>query len=164
MPDLSASKEKKKLIDALGSLISYAESKGISRGEILGNISSEEKKIPLSAFEKLPGLEGAVKYLRENCALSNTEVSKMLMRSGKTTWASYERAKAQMPERISEESEFFIPAEEFSNRKFSVLENAVAYLRMQGLSTKKIAAALKKNYQTIWTIQARIQRKNAKKY
>jgi DNA-binding NarL/FixJ family response regulator len=139
MPDLSASKEKKKLIDALGSLISYAESKGISRGEILGNISSEEKKIPLS-------------------------VSKMLMRSGKTTWASYERAKAQMPERISEESEFFIPAEEFSNRKFSVLENAVAYLRMQGLSTKKIAAALKKNYQTIWTIQARIQRKNAKKY
>jgi DNA-binding CsgD family transcriptional regulator len=69
-----------------------------------------------------------------------------------------------MSERISEESEFFIPTEEFSNRKFSVLENAVAYLRMQGLSTKKIAAALKKNYQTIWTIQARIQRKNAKKY
>ena len=162
MPELQLPEERKKLIEALGSLISYAESRGISKNEIF-SISQKTCLVPARAFRKLPGLEAVVKYLRENCGLENTDIAILLSRSGKTVWASYERAKRAMPEKIPDSNDFLIPAEEFGNRRLSILENAVSCLKRQGLKNSRIAEILGKSYGTVWTIASRAERKNARK-
>jgi len=159
MSEIQLPADRRKLVEALSSLISYAESIGIAREELLS--SGKKYAVPASAFRHLPGLEAVVKYLRENCALENIEIAELLSRSIKTVWASYERAKKVMPGRIPDSSEFLIPADEFANRRLSILENVVYFLKREGLNTKKIAEILGKDYKTIWTIARRAEIKNA---
>jgi len=106
-------------------------------------------------------LETIVKYLKEEHNLGYAEISRLLNRSSKTIWITYQRAKKKMPKKLVGKSQILIPVEIFQNRKFSVLETLVSHLKQeQGTSYKEIAKLINRNYRTILTVYRRFRKKN----
>ena len=122
----------------------------------------KENVLPIFIFNSsLSALETIVKYLKEEHNLSYAEISRLLNRSNKTIWITYQRAKKKMPKEFKGRSDVFIPVEIFQNRKFSVLENLVSYLKQeQGISYKDIAKLINRNYRTVLTVHRRFKKKN----
>ncbi|MEM3690653.1 MAG: hypothetical protein QXZ40_02925, partial [Candidatus Micrarchaeia archaeon] len=56
-------------------------------------------------------------------------------------------------------SKVLIPLSVFSQRKRSLMENAVSYLKKEGMSIIEIAKEMRKSYQDIWTIAKRAEKK-----
>ena len=106
-----------------------------------------EKKsdeIPLCIFDndKLSSLEAIVKYLKEDVGLRLKKIAKILNRSQKTIWSTYDNATI------------------FQNRAFSVLESIVMHLKgYYGLTYHQIAVLMHRNDRTIWTTYNRTKRK-----
>lgn len=120
----------------------------------------EEIQIPISIFKSnLAPLESLIKYLKENLNLSYNKISILLNRSNKTIWSSYNLVSKK--EKFSiKKSEILIPISIFSDRKFSILESLVQYLKSQEISFKQISDLLQKDYRTIWTCYSRAKKKN----
>lgn len=121
----------------------------------------EEIQIPISIFKtNLAPLESLVKYLKENLNYSHKKISFLLNRSNKTIWSSYNSAIRKKTEKfIIKKPKFLTPLSVFSNRKFSILESLVSYLKSQQLSFKQISNLLQKDYRTIWTVYNRAKKK-----
>ncbi len=148
--------------------ILFSRLKSLSKPEKLEVISFlteqlKENVIPLFIFknDSLSALEAIVKYLKEEYNLSYIKISKLLNRSNKTVWITYQRAKKKMPKKLAGKSQILITVEIFQNRKFSVLESLVSYLKQeQGISYKEIAKLINRNYRTILTVYRRFRKKN----
>ena len=148
--------------------ILFSRLKSLSKPEKLEVISFlteqlKENVIPLFIFknDSLSALEAIVKYLKEEHNLSYVEISRLLNRSNKTIWITYQRAKKKMPKKLVGKSQILIPVEIFQNRKFSVLESLASYLKQeQGISYKEIAKLINRNYRTILTVYRRFRKKN----
>jgi 16S rRNA C967 or C1407 C5-methylase (RsmB/RsmF family) len=122
----------------------------------------QELLLPVTIFKyKLSSLEIIVKYCRENLNLGFTEIAKLLNRNPKTIWATYNKAKQKFAQRIiPNKSKFFIPTFVFRQRKLSVLESIVVYLKHNyNLDFKSIAKLLNKSYSTILTVNRRAKLK-----
>lgn len=134
----------------------------------LTKLLSDIKKeyfIPISLFwEKLAPLETVVKFLIENHNLTIKDVSSLLNRSQKTIWQAYKSSKKKHPKKFIIKSEqFSVPISIFSNRKLSILESLVSYLKKtQNLKLSQIASLLNRDQRTIWTSYSRARKKYAK--
>jgi len=148
--------------------ILFSRLKSLSKPEKIEIISFlteqlKENVLPVFIFKNnsLSALETIVKYLKEEHNLSYAEISRLLNRSSKTIWITYQRAKKKMPKKLKGKSDSFIPARIFQNRKFSVLENLVSYLRQeQNISYREIAKLINRNYRTVLTVYRRFRKKN----
>ena len=140
----------------IGQLKSYG--KPVLKKEI------EKAVIPVGVFDSaiLSSLEAIVKYLKENLGLKFSDIAAMLNRSKKTIWATYYNASKKMPSKIENpSSKITIPVSIFSMRDLSVLENVVRFIKELGYSNHEIAAMLKLDDRTIWTVFDRAKRKRA---
>jgi len=145
---------------------------------ILKSLSAEEKKdiisllkeqvkdefsVPISVFNnnKLSCLETIVKYLKENCNLKLVRISRLLNRNSKTIWATYNKAVKKLPNKFSvKEDKISVPLSIFKDRKYSILESIVAYLKDEHeLSYHQISKLLNRSYRTIATVYRRYRLK-----
>jgi len=156
----------KKLLDTLSSL----KDQGFSSEEIIEFVNKslkvpvkEEVKVPISVFrnQKLGSLETIVKYLRENLLLSFKQIASLTNRNEVALAVSYRNAKKKLSDRFVEEiSPYHIPVSILQDRKLSVLENIVSYLKDTfGLAYHKIALLLNRDDRTIWTVYQRAKKK-----
>lgn len=159
-------KAKELQISPIPSNLNYKELQGLHQK--LSDYLSKLKKeffIPLSLFtQKLAPLETVVKFLIENCNLSIKDTSILLNRSSKTIWQAYRSTKEKSSKQfIAKEEIYQIPISIFSNRKLSVLESLVSYLKdTQNLKFSQIAVLLNRDQRTIWTSYSRARKKNVK--
>ena len=133
-----------------------------SSSEFLHSIKHEGIIIPDEIFtKKLTILEAIVKYLKENLDISYSEIAKLINRDERNIWHTYDVAKKKLKEKfVLKDSEFFIPLSIFSNRKLSILENLVFYLKQEfNLSYHKIAVVIHRNDRTVWTVYQKAKRK-----
>lgn len=170
MPKKEDSKTvEKRLLDTL----SYLKDQGLSPEEIIEFVNKslkveakEEVKVPISVFknDKLGSLETIVKYLRENLLLSFKQIASLTNRNDVALAVSYRNAKKKLSDRFVEEiSPYHIPISILQNRKLSVLENIVSYLKDTfGLAYHKIALLLNRDDRTIWTVYQRAKKKHGK--
>jgi Mn-dependent DtxR family transcriptional regulator len=128
-------------------------------------IEAHPDMIPVSIFDnkELSCLEAIAKYMKENLYFGSGKIAKLLNRNISTISSTYLKAKKKMPsEFVVKESKYFIPLTEISNRKFSVLESIVKFLKEKcSLGNNEIAKLLKRDSRTIWTVYARARKKEA---
>jgi len=170
MPKKEDFETEKKLLDTL----SYLKRQDLSSQEIIDLIKKllevpdkEEIKVPISVFknDKLGSLETIVKYLRENLLLSFKQIASLTNRNDVALAVSYRNAKRKLEAKfaIEEISPYSLPVKILQDRKLSVLENIVSYLKDTfGLAYHKIALLLNRNDRTIWTVYQRAKKKHAK--
>ncbi|MBI2659061.1 hypothetical protein HYX05_03110 [Candidatus Woesearchaeota archaeon] len=140
----------------------------LSPSEILSLIEekqiSKEILIPVSIFEieNLSALEAVCKYLKEELDLSYSKIALLLNRNSRTIWTTYKNALKKREDRLpAKESKFFIPVSAFTDRKFSVLESIVCYLKEKfSLRYSEIAVLLKRDERNIWTSYNNYRKKN----
>ena len=124
---------------------------------------SKEVIIPVSIFEidDLSALQAICKYLKEDIELSYSKISLLLNRNSRTIWTTYNNAIRKKKERLhTKDSKFFIPISVLGNRKLSVLETIVAYLRDNfSLRYSEIAILLNRDERNIWTVYHRYKKK-----
>ncbi|MBN2422086.1 hypothetical protein JXB41_02575 [Candidatus Woesearchaeota archaeon] len=157
--------ENEKVLDALKVINSYFEDKyKLSAAQVLEIVKEEKKFIPVSAFENsgLSSLEIIVRYMKNFLKLSYHEIAEALNRDDRTIWCTYSNSLRKRKNPLSiKPSEINIPVATVAERKYSVLESIVIFLRnKKNLSFNEISLKLKKNYQTVWTTY----RKALKKY
>lgn len=119
------------------------------------------ENIPLNAFtvDKISVLEIVVKYLKEQQGKKYSEIAKLLNRDDRTIWTTYNNSIRKYPKKLDISGSVHIPISIFSDRKKSVLESLVIFLKKQGYSFTEISVLLKKDYQTIYTSYKRGDRK-----
>ncbi len=146
--------------DKLKKFYDYIEQKPI---KLLDN------NLPISIFKtkKISSLESIAKFLRENKGLSFKKIAKLLNRNPISLCSTYHKAKKKFTKRfIIKKTDELIPFSVFQNRKFSILESLIQYLKQDcKLSNHKIAILLNKDDRTIWTVYSRAKKKrsNAKR-
>ena len=166
MPKKEDVKAEKRLLITLN----YLKKSGFNSEEIIQLVNKllkveikEEVKVPISVFknDKLSALETIVKYLRENLLLSFKQIASLTNRNNVALAVSYRNAKKKLEAKFPEEvSPYFIPVSILQDRKLSVLENIVSYLKDTfGLTYHKIALMLNRNDRTIWTVYQRAKKK-----
>lgn len=121
--------------------------------------------IPVSIFnnKELSALEAIVKYMKENLYFGSGKIAKLLNRNISTISSTYIKARKKLASEFAiGESKYFIPVDEISSRKFSVLESIAKFLKEKcNLSNKEIAKLLKRDTRTIWTVYSRAMKKEA---
>ena len=154
--------------------LSHLKKQGFSSEEIIEFVNrllrvevKEEIKIPISVFnnEKLSSLETIVKYLRENLLLSFKQIASLTNRNNVALAVSYRNAKKKLEAKfvVEEISPYSLPVTILQDRKLSVLENIVSYLKDTfGLAYHKIALLLNRDDRTIWTVYQRAKKKHGK--
>ena len=151
-------------------LVSALKELGLSSNDILElinkKIKPEEKfdvHIPISAFNNdyLSSLEAIVKYMRENLLLTFRQIGDLTSRNQIALAVSYRAAKKKFPGKLSDEiSAYKIPVSILKNRRLSVLENIVCYLKDSfNLNYHAIATLLNRNDRTVWTVYQRARKK-----
>ena len=132
--------------------------------EAFGKKIPTSSLLPISIFNnsELSCLETIVKYLKEELSLRYHEIALGLNRDDRTIWTTYNNASRKRSERlIVNDSEYFIPASVFKNRRFSVLEAIVSYLKNKfGLRYSEISVLLNRDERNIWTAYNRAKKKN----
>ena len=119
----------------------------------------KEKSVPLSVFQSnLSGLGALVYYLKNIEKKGFTEISQILNRKPSTISSTFYKIKNRRIKFLP--TEIRIPLSIFSNRKFSVLESLVSYLRdKQNFPLVKISQLTNKNPSTIKTTYWRYKKK-----
>lgn len=115
--------------------------------------------VPIDIFvSKLGCLEAAVKYLRENKGLEFKEIAGLVGRSSGVVINSYRKAVKKFSEKFAPKSEILVPVKVFTNKKFSILENLVVYLKDElGFRFRKIGKMIQRNEKTVWTVYKRAE-------
>ena len=120
--------------------------------------------LPISIFDnnELSCLESIVKYLKEELELKLHEIALLLNRDDRTIWTTYNFACKKRKKRLQvKESKILIPISIFTNRKLSVLESIIGYLKDNfNLRYSEIAALLNRDERNIWTVYNRYKKKN----
>jgi len=117
----------------------------------------DDFSIPITIFtNKLGGLEGVTKYLKENIGLTYSEIAELLNRDDRTIWSSYNKASKKQPTTLNvEKTLVFIPSSIFKNRNLTILEAIVVYLKDKGMKYVEIGKLLNRDQRNIWTIYNR---------
>ena len=128
--------------------------------------SIKEISFPIGIFsnDELSSLEAIVKYLKEDLRLKFSKIAKILNRSSKTIWATYQKSIKKMPSAFGNVSrEIIIPASAISNRLFSTLESIVGFVKDLGHSNHEVGVMLHLDDRTIWTVYDRVKKKRGMK-
>ena len=131
--------------------------------ESFGKKVPTKDSLPISIFDndELGCLETIVKYLKEELKLRFHEIALLLNRNDRTIWTTYNVACKKRKEKLFvKESKFFIPISVFTDRKLSVLEAIVSYLKGNfDLRYSEIAILLNRDERNIWTVYNRAKKK-----
>ena len=122
----------------------------------------EKKYIPVSVFKsKLGPLESLVKYMKEELELNYHSIAVLLKRNDRTIWTTYNNANKKLKQKLSYSSDdICVPISIFENRKLSILESLILYLKdTMALRMPKISALLGRDNRTIWTVYSRAKKK-----
>lgn len=135
--------------------------------EILNEVlKNKQIGMPISVFKaNLSGLEIITKYIKEVEKKSFKEISKILNRKLSTLYNTYNNSKIKFANNLDISNySVSIPLGIFKDRKYSILESIVAYLKdKQKLSFTQISSLLNKNYNTTKTVYMRYNIKKLKK-
>jgi hypothetical protein len=119
--------------------------------------------LPLSIFynKRLSALEIICKYLKEDLNLNFSQIASLLKRNPRTVWSTYHNStRKQRGRLLVKEGVIKIPLEIFSERRFSVLELLVSYLKDYcQLSFAQISSLLQKDPRNVWTVYSRYKKK-----
>ncbi len=119
-------------------------------------------QIPLGIFScgNLSALEAIAKYLHETKKMRFAKIARILCRSSKTIWTSYQKARRKMPTQLPQPSdEMCIPLTIFSDARYTILEGVILYLKEQGMPNNEIARRIKRSQSTVWITYERIKKK-----
>ena len=99
---------------------------------------------------------------KEELDLNYSKIALLLNRDSRTIWTTYNIACKKRAERLLvKESKLFIPVSILQNRKFSVLEAIVSYLKDNfNLRYSEIAVLLNRDERNMWAVYNRAKRKN----
>ena len=126
----------------------------------------EEAVVPVSVFSNgyLSALEAIVKFLRENKGLRFVDIARLLGRDQRAVGVTYRFATKKMAFRLKVRvSKYFLPLSVIADKKLSVLETIVYYLKKTySLSYHDIALLLRRDDRTIWTVYQRALKKGRK--
>lgn len=143
-----------KMVSQIISLFSEEE-----KQEVLGMLTGKKEGIPVSVFrtKNISGLEAITVYLKDVKELSIKEIAETLNRKTSTIYTTYQKAKQKLSGEVDcSELLIIIPLDVFANRKFSILESLVSYLKdKEKLTLIKITKLLNKNYSTVKTVYRR---------
>ena len=132
-----------------------------SSDEIFSNLEEKEILVPLEIFNsKLTILQSIVKYAHENLGLKFSEISELLNRNSRIIWKSYQDSKSYSKRFVIENYSSNVSASIFSNRKLSVMENLVVYLKGKGMRYSEISKLISRDERTVWTVYNRAMKKN----
>jgi len=138
----------------------------------------ENLTIPSAIFTKKLGcLEAMTKYMKDNLRMSYSEIAAILNRDDRTIWTAYKKAIEKEPETINlekilmmlpiiklEKILLVLPVSIFKNKKLTILESIVYYLKQKGLKNSEISKLLNRDQRNIWTLYSRAVKKiNSKK-
>lgn len=132
------------------------------RKEVFASSLRDDGLVPISVFRSsLSGLEALVVYLKDVRGLSTKETAKLLSRNHSTIYTTYNNAVKKGSKGLDcSDFSIAVPVDAFADRKFSILESLVAYLkRDKGIALVKIAALLGKSYSTVKTTYRRYAEK-----
>ena len=138
---------------------------GLSEEQVLRLLKEkgEAIHIPISIFSntKLSGLELVCKYLKEELNIHFSEIARLLNRDYRTVWTTYSIASKKHKGALSvPKSMYFFPTLILTDRRLSVLEAIVAYLKDElGLRFTEIAAELHRDQRNVWTVYSRAGKK-----
>lgn len=131
----------------------------VSSKDIIELLRKEPDKdvIPVCIFKerKLSGLEVITKFMKENLGLKYSGIASDMNRNSGTIGITYRNARKKMSGGLIITSGIDIPILIFKDRKLSVLENIVVYLRKNGMSLHEIAVLINRDDRTIWTVNNR---------
>ncbi len=131
--------------------------------ELFGKRIPRKDSLPISIFDnnELSCLETIVKYLREEFKLRFNEIALLLNRDDRTIWTTYNNAIKKRKEKLPvNESKFFIPISILTDRKLSVLEAIVSYIKDNfNLRYSEISILLNRDERNIWTVYNRYRKK-----
>ena len=136
------------------------EKYNININELFIEKNNLDIKIPLSLFrEKIGAAEVLCKYLKENKHLTLKQISSVLNRDQRTIWTNYNNAVKKNKEILKIKEKGLISIEIFSNRKFSILESLVYYLKQKSFKNKEISKILNKDPRNVYTLYSRAMKK-----
>jgi len=136
------------------------EEYGIKRKEVLSLIR-KDIEIPSVIFSKKIGvLESLTKYMKENLNMNYHEIAEELGRDERTIWTAYKKAKEKQKEPFRIKGvKVYLPMSIFENRKLTVLESIIVYLKEKGMKYNEIGELLERDQRNIWTIYSRAVKK-----
>jgi hypothetical protein len=125
------------------------------------NMLDNELVIPIGVLiGKASPLESITRYLVEEKGLRYSKIARLLNRNIRTIWTSYHNSLKKQPYWKPKKSKHSIPVSIFSDRRFSVLESIVVYLKDSlGLKLNEIPAIINKSPSTVYTVYKRSQSK-----
>ena len=150
------SKERQKLVSTISNLVSTLSE--IEKKELLTQILNKKEAVPASIFNSdLSGFSSLVLYYKKYQKKSVKEISTLLKRDKNTIYTTLSRIKETT---LKTSSQLQIPVSIFQDRKYSVLESLVFYLRHnQNMKLVEIAKLLNKAPSTIKTVYWRYKKK-----
>ncbi|MBR9677120.1 hypothetical protein GOV04_03195 [Candidatus Woesearchaeota archaeon] len=121
-------------------------------------------QIPISIFSNNQSpLESVCLHLFTAHNLNLKTIGKLLNRDQRTIWLTLHNAKKKLSKPLKQ-SKYSIPIYLLSNRKYSILETVVAFLKEnKSLTLTQIGVVLNKNPKTVWTVYNRYKQKEVKK-
>lgn len=160
-------KEQKKRDEAIklfGSVVDFLrENYGVSLQELveINQQTPKEISVPAGVFSfLLSPSEALCKYLKEKFEFNFHELGKLIGRDERSVWTSYRRAIKKMPSSFYIEERILIPVSIFKDRKLSILEHVVVYLKDNLKFTNyKTAKLLNKKPGAIYTAYKRAKKK-----
>ena len=104
------------------------------------------------------------KTMKHEKGLKFNEIARLIGRDQRTIWTNCNNAsKKKKGKIIVEEKGISIPLNIFRNRRLSILESIVNYLKIdKGLKNSEIAEMLDRDSKNIWTLYSRVKKKLAK--
>lgn len=143
------------------------ETYGVSVDDLLETARIKKTKesifeIPIEIFSgDISPAEALCKYLKEEKEMRFSEIARLINRDQRTVWISYRNASLKETEFKIKNKKATVSIEIFSNRKTSILESLIYYLREHGLNNTEIAHLLDKDPRNTWTIYSRAVRKKS---
>ena len=133
--------------------------------------NSDYNKLPISVSvfcdRSLSVFEVLVEYLKEEKNLKFSEIAVITNRNARTIWTVYDRAKKKrkkIPKAPLRLSKIMLPVNVLVDRRFSVLEAIVIYLKEElKYSFHEIGRLLNRNDRTVWTVYSRACKKRGGK-
>ena len=141
---------------------------GVNIKEILdifgGKKFVEERKdikIPLSIFKanKVGAAELLCRYLKDKEDCKFSEIAKLINRDQRTVALNYNNSKKKKIRLMVDKESIYVPVSIFSDRRLSVLETIVYYLKERRYKNFEIAKILNKDPRNIWTLYSRAEKK-----
>ncbi|MCR4284949.1 MAG: hypothetical protein NUV97_02795, partial [archaeon] len=116
--------------------------------------------ISVSVFSsELGGLEALVKYMKENLGMDYNEIAEELNRDYRTIWTAYNKSREKKKSLALSKEGLFVPAEIFKDRRLTVFEALVLYLKNKGMKYSEMGDLLNRDQRNMWTICSRAMKK-----